>query len=183
MMKINFFNKSITATAICFLASFMLYADNTVNSSATPAQYQISFFQIIANSGMPGIISWIAIFILISGGFILGISAIISSAITKKAQIPLPVKLLGIGIGTLLLLGLFCTTTGALGMFAALANANSDARAEIMGLTLSQILYALSFSILGCFEYIFFLTISVIILHFRQKNSCHTSRKTTEFLQ
>ncbi len=161
--------KKIILSISCLIMSLSLFAQEAVEASEPEAATcpTVTFFDIVISSGIIGIGIWILIFSLTGVGFLLGISAIISSATAKSKQIPLSVKLMPVGLVFIFLLGLLGAITGAIDSFASLAP--GAAKAQILALALSQSLYSLSFSLFGSIEYIIFFGIALIVLHFRHK--------------
>ena len=104
-----------------------------------------------------------------TAAFILGIWSVIACAKTKSKQIPLVLKLLVCSLVVLFLCGLMGTVTGTVDTFRNMGSSTGAAKALAMAVSISNALYSLFFSLFGCFEYLFFLAISAIVLHFRQK--------------
>jgi hypothetical protein len=137
--------------------------------NSQPEAYSQSFFDVIRNSGSIGIIIWSIIFIFFVIGPVLGIFSIICCSKTKSKQIPLSFKLLIISAICLFLSGLYGALTGAIDTFCGFATIGSVDQAQILSLSSSQALYSFAFGVQGSFLYLFFITISLIVLHFQQK--------------
>ena len=163
--------KKFISTILCFSLYCSLFAQATIETGEPEAvaSQSVTFFDIIMNSGFIGVIVWFFIFTLTGTGFLLGIWAIISSATVKSKQVPLSIKLLVTGIFLLFFFGLFGAVIGTVDSFAGLATATGPAKDQILALSISQVLYSLAFSLLGCIEYMFFLIMSIIILHYKHK--------------
>lgn len=158
--------KSLTAFMFLIVTSSLIAQE--ASAEAESFEGSISFFDIVAQSGMVGILIWILILSLIAVGLFLGIIGVVASANTETKQIPLAVKLQCLGFMALFILGLYGALTGTVNAFACMAMTGAG-KAQYLAVSISQALYSWQFSLLGCLEYVFFLVISVSILHFKHK--------------
>jgi len=159
--------KTQIITTLSTLLSLSIFAQDAESVLPPPAYKPTSLYDIIINSGYIGIMIWIFIFLLIVTGLIIGPLAIIQSQKSKQKITPLSFKLLLAGIGFLYIFALLETTLGVI--YSLNTYSIFYTSPQLLALSLSQRFYCLAFGLCGCIEYMLFLTISLIILHFKHK--------------
>jgi hypothetical protein len=127
----------------------------------------VGVWGIILNSGFIGLILWALIFFFCALCPMLGIASILSACVSKFSRTPLATKLLLCCAGMLFVLGWLGAVSGTVDAFAGLASATGAEKAVILAQAISQALYSSAFSFLGCFVYLFFYTVSIIIFSSR----------------
>ena len=129
---------------------------------------EITFFDVVRNSGTVGIVIWIVIFTMYPVGLFLGMISVVASSTRKKNITPLSFKMLIIAVVSYLFIGALGAINGSLESIGAVAADEVSAKASIIALSISNSMYILSFTLLGMVPFLFFIAVSVIILHFRQ---------------
>lgn len=134
-----------------------------VATEAAPTE--TSFFQIVLSSGILGIITWSVIFTMCPVGIVLGIFSCIASGVRKTNNLPLSFK-------WLILAPILYFFVGAIGVMWSMLRATGAtilcptcAKAVFLAQPISNSLYTAAFTFLGMVPFIFFIVLSVIILH------------------
>ena len=128
----------------------------------------MSFFDIVGNSGTIGVIIWIAIFSMTPVGIVLGIISIFStSSCSDKKSFPLFFKILIITLVAYFFIGFLGVVNGSFEALAALDFEGVE-KTTLAAVGISNVIYTLSFTLLGAIPFMFFIFISTIILHFKQ---------------
>lgn len=127
----------------------------------------ITFFDVIACSGGFSIIAWIAIFTMWPVAFVLGLISLVASSSREKNITPLPFKILIIFTVIYLFIGALGAINESLASIESIGYVGSD-KARLLALSISNSLYILAFTLLGMIPFLFFISVSVIVLHFRQ---------------
>ena len=130
---------------------------------------ELSFFDIVANSGFVGIMVWLWIFVLTFAGIGTGTFAILGGMDVKENRYPLPLKILFyLSIATLMA-GAQGTITGYVDSFAMLGTTTGAAKAAAMELCLSQSRTSLKFALGAVALQIIFEIITLCYIEARAK--------------
>lgn len=142
-------------------------------ASAVPVRntaYSMGLFDVIRRSGLPGVLTWAGILLWSLASWPLGIVSIVQSARAQTRQIPLATKLLPCGVLWLIVLGGTGAAQGMFYGFSTLGNMQAGAAQQgMLALNISHALMSLTFALGACLHYVFFITISIIIIHFKRK--------------
>jgi len=140
-------------------------AGMTVHDSYGP-----SMFQIIVACGPIGILIWLGIFSWAIALLPLGILSIVHCSNTRVHQLPLTTKLLIYGIVWLFVLGLFGVAHGGMFAFSTLAcTAAGAAQQAMLAINIAEALYSIAAALSVVQMYLLFLTISIMVVHFRHR--------------
>lgn len=124
----------------------------------------------IFSTGPFGMLMWLGIVFWSLAAWPLGILSIVHSAMLRRLQTPLATKLLACGMASLLLLGGFGVAQGMMFALHNLATMPAGAaQFAMLALNLSTAVWAAVFSLGACLHYIFFISVSVIIIHFKHR--------------
>ena len=132
--------------------------------------YNVSFFQVVLESGPIGIIVWMTIFILAFAGLILGLISIVTALGINKNKYPIALKLLFCTSVATLLTGAHGTITGYVDSFARLATTCGAAKAAALELCIKYANYNLKFALCAVTAQLILAGISLWIIENRSKN-------------
>ena len=129
---------------------------------------ETTFFDIVKNSGTIGIICWIAIFTMWPVGIVLGIISLIAASYRTTRRIPSSFKILIITLVIYLFIGALGTIQTSILSSEAIKIATGAEKATRLALGISNSLYLLAFTFLNTIPFMFFIFISILILHFKE---------------
>lgn len=119
-----------------------------------------TFFDIVANSGIVGVIAWGWIFISSAIGVILGVVSLIQAFVARTAQTPISFKLLLSCVVTTILVGASGTLTGYADSVVGLASNAGAAHAQLLHFSLKQSRVCFHFTLASSMAQLVFLTIA-----------------------
>lgn len=154
----------LIAAALVLLATTPLFAQEVGTVAAPPSP---TFFTVMLSSGLIGLLNWAGIFLWAFLTLPLGILSIINCANLRERQYPLATKLLIIGVVWLFILGWGGVAQGTLCAFSDLGRCAPDV--GVLALGISQAVYSSAGALAVCQHYLFFLLISIVIIHFKHK--------------
>jgi len=158
-------------SVLVFLLVFANFAIAQEPEAAESAPGVVTFFSIVAGSGIVGIIVWAIIFTMWPVGIILGISSVICSVKSDGTKLLFSYK-------WLLISPIFYFFIGAVGVMYGMHSAGNalTSRTAAQG---ARIAYGISntlstscFVLLGMFPFFFFIIICMIILHCKRAPTC-----------
>ena len=156
-----------------FVIMLPFFADAAVAAETAVESHEntdISFFQIVAANDPLGIGLWVLIFTIPPFSAVLGMLSCAVSAFRDKPGVPLPLK-------CLMSLGMFYFFIGAVGVMRPILSLYALVGAQHSGTTtvfvsiaylISNSLYRGALTLLGIFPILFFIALSLVILHFRR---------------
>ena len=128
----------------------------------------MTFFEVVTNSGVIGLIIWIVVFTMWPVGIALGIISIIAASYRKKQQLPLSFKILIIIFVMYLFIGCMGAIWTSIISSGAIEITTGSEKATMLALSISNSLYILSFSLLGTIPFLLSIAVSIHILHFKE---------------
>lgn len=132
-----------------------------------PCPASDGFMEIVLSCGILGLLNWAGIIFWGILALPLGILSIAHCAACRTHQLPLVTKLLAVGAVWVFVLGWFGVAQGTIFACTALTTGPYDAGA--LALSISQAVYAIACALLVCQGYIFFITISLVVAHFKRR--------------
>ncbi len=128
----------------------------------------MTFMDVIMASGLLSIIIWISLLLSLLISPILGIISIIYSAMKKDNQFPLILKILLIHLITIIFAGgIGIISHGIYANKLTTINSEGMEKSQQLALNISNSLYLGAFICIISFALLFFIVISIIILHFK----------------
>lgn len=156
----------------CVVLAQVAFAQATTPESGMVESraHSIGLLGIIMRSGWLGVLTWLGILFWSAASWPLGIVSVIHCGMMKTRQIPLATKLLLLGPVWLLMLAWLGVTQATIYSFFNLATMASGAvQQAFLALNISHGLWSVAFALGGTLHYLFFLTVSMIIIHFKRK--------------
>ena len=136
-------------------------------AAEVPPPQSAGFFTVVASGGPLGLLNWVGIFLWAILGIPLGILSIVHCTTSRVRQWPLATKLLVIGGIWLLVLGWGGVAQSTISAFSNIAS--GPANAGLLALDISQAVYSIARALAVCQCYLFFLLISIVIIHFKHR--------------
>ena len=129
-----------------------------------------SFLGVVFSSGLLGLLNWAGIFLWGLLALPLGILSVIHTTTTRRTQWPLATKLLVVGAVWVFVLGWVGGAQGTMYAFSTLAQLEAGAmQQQLMAMSLAHALWSVAGALMVCQVYLFFLLISLVILHFKRR--------------
>jgi hypothetical protein len=144
-----------------------------VEAAPVPAYHSGGFMTVVLSGGILDILNWAGIFLWAFLGLPLGILSIVHCATLRVRQYPIATKLLIIGVVWLFVLGWVGVAQGTISAFSMLACGAPDV--GVLALNISQAVYSIAGALAVCQHYLFFLLISMAIIHFKHKRMLENS--------
>ena len=125
------------------------------------------FMHVVVSGGILGMLNWAGIFFWAAALLPLGTVSVVQCASCDRRQVPLATKLLGIAAAWLFVLGWTGAAQGAIRALSNLATGTPDV--GILALNISHALFSVAGALFVCQHYLFFLLISMVVMHFRHR--------------
>jgi hypothetical protein len=125
------------------------------------------FMTVVLSGGILGLLNWAGIFLWGMLAIPLGIVSIVHCANCRLRQLPITTKLLAVGAVWLFVLGWVGVAQGTVFAFSGLATGAPDV--SILALSISQSVYSIAGALCVCQFYLFFLLISIVVVHFKHR--------------
>ncbi len=128
-----------------------------------------SLIKVVHSGGMTGLLTWLGL--LFWGVLLLplGILSVVHSATCRTRQWPLAAKGLGLGAAWVFVVGWAGFAQGAITTFFSIAMTSSAAAPHVLADGTSQALFSLAAGLFLCQLYLLFLSVSIILVHFRHR--------------
>jgi len=133
------------------------------------------FLSIVLGGGIIGILNWAGIFFWTFVALPLGLWSIVCNATLRTARTPLATKLLMCGAGWVFILGWVGAAQGTIGALSALGCGTPDV--EMLAQNISQALFSVAGALTVCQAYVFFIVVSVVTGHARQRSMTEVSQQ------
>jgi hypothetical protein len=155
---------------VCYLTLLMasITIGQTTEHVEATQKSTYSFMDVVTSQGWLGFLIWAMIFLFGLAAIPLGIASIAQATTLRSRQYPFITKLLIKAIILIFILGLIGVAQGVINIFATLSKDTPDVTS--LALSMSHALWSMFASITACISYIFFLLISILIIHFKFKN-------------
>lgn len=154
---------------ILLLILGVVFADFAIAEevAAEAAPMEMSFSQVVLFGGAVGIIVWSVIFTMWPAGTVLGIFSCIASGVRKTNNTPLSFKWLMIAPMLYFFIGATWVMWSTLRLSEDIVSTSMDTKTifQVLPFRISNALYMASFTLFGMVPFIFFIILSVIVLH------------------
>lgn len=159
----------ICATA-CLVACCLFAQDEGVLVPANEEAVGPSgggFVDVVHASGPIGILNWAGVLFWAVAALPLGVWSVIRCATVRVARLPIGTKLLLCGGSWVFILGWVGAAQGTIGALSYLATGSADG--VVLAYSISQALFSLAAAFTVCQVYMFFILVSVVVHHCRQR--------------
>ena len=165
----------LVATWLIMVVASRAVAQDVVSMgiATVPAPQSGGFMTVVLSGGPLGLLNWAGIFLWAILALPLGILSIVGCATLRVRQYPLATKLLIVGAVWLFVLGWVGVAQGTTSAFSMLGRGAPDV--EVLAFGISQALFSVAGSLAVCQHYLFFIMISMVIIHFKHRKILETS--------